>query len=86
MLYKLDNYSGIKKPIQIKINSFKVNDADMKSTKSPIYNSNTQARKTNLFKLHSMYGNAISENIWARSDIANFSTIKSLIQKQNRQF
>ena len=57
------------------MDSFEVDDAEMMSAKFQIYSSNIQGGKR-IFKLHSMYGNAITENALAcLHNIVNISDI-----------
>jgi len=59
------NYSAINNSIQKEMNSFKFNNAEMMSANFQIYGSNIQAIRNLFVKLQTMYGNAITENVWA---------------------
>ena len=55
------------------LNYKKFNSKVVMSTKFQMYRSNTRFRKKHLFaRSQSMYGNAITENVWARLNNCEF--------------
>ena len=75
-VHTIANFSALKIQSRNKMNNFMVNDPKMMSVKFQIYNCNTPASKKVFVKLWSMYGNAITENVLARSYNCEFFSYK----------